>query len=181
MNRAGAATRNHVETPSRKARSSTSRQLPNTTAKKKSGPNENWILLRILNPMQPLRTAMSVASLAVSTTRVKRICLGPSEIWRTRTEPVVAFARRFRCATPLVSLSRHDFGMSFSCTHCHEHFQSKNRLFQHLRSSSCTGAAVTSGLQVTDVDERIALVIGCTSSEEDWQASMGQSGLGNAE
>lgn len=65
-----------------------------------------------------------------------------------------------------VSPSLHD------CAHCSQRFASKNKLFAHLRSSACTAAAVASGLTISAVHEKIALLIGCTCVEETWQTTL---------
>lgn len=58
------------------------------------------------------------------------------------------------------------------CLHCGESFASKNRLFAHLRASSCTLAAAAAGLEVADAQEKVALVIGCTRCDPSWRSAL---------
>eukprot|EP00928_Gymnodinium_smaydae_P033559 TRINITY_DN24006_c1_g4_i1.p1 TRINITY_DN24006_c1_g4~~TRINITY_DN24006_c1_g4_i1.p1 ORF type:complete len:1020 (-),score=170.63 TRINITY_DN24006_c1_g4_i1:214-3216(-) len=65
-----------------------------------------------------------------------------------------------------------DPGLAHACAHCSTVFPSKNKLFAHLRGSDCSAKAAADGLDIVEKREKIALVIGCTSSSSDWRSQL---------
>eukprot|EP00439_Symbiodinium_sp_Y106_P058469 s1885_g8.t1 len=56
------------------------------------------------------------------------------------------------------------------CLYCHDPFESKNKLFTHLRNSDCSIQAAADGLKITKKQERVALILGVACA--DWRAPL---------
>eukprot|EP00931_Biecheleriopsis_adriatica_P056578 TRINITY_DN33529_c0_g1_i1.p1 TRINITY_DN33529_c0_g1~~TRINITY_DN33529_c0_g1_i1.p1 ORF type:complete len:927 (+),score=197.65 TRINITY_DN33529_c0_g1_i1:118-2898(+) len=63
---------------------------------------------------------------------------------------------------------------SHVCTYCKSRFPSKNKLFLHLRNSSCTAQAASDGLEVGSQLEKVAVIFGVASHAPDWRELLWQ-------